>query len=405
MTAPRYSCGMAEAGHVPVSGWSPLKHLLPLVLTASLVSCVIARREGRSISLPPDPAKVEVVGQFSIAPLGRFPPGIGLRFGGVSSLATVPGSHDLIGVSDDHSGSRAYRFSVSGSDASFQVTPTDVIALERPSDGEPLVDPEGLFVTRDGHLIVSCEGLGLREPRVPPSIVEFGVHGEYVQRLAVPDRFVPNPTGPQTKGVRSNSGFEALTLTPDGSRLFTASENALVQDGDVTTLEHGTMTRLLEYRRHKDTYVPHKEFMYPMDPVFKPPFEVGLAVHGLVELIALGGSRLLAMERTYVAETGGTGRGVNKIRLFRIDLAGASDVSTVESLKDVTGLVPVAKTPFLDLSDLAGLSPDLASTLDNFEGMTFGPPLPDGRPSLVLVSDDNFNPKQRTWFLMLGIGR
>ena len=311
----------------------------------------------------------------------------------------------MIGVSDDHSGSRAYRFNVSGSGASFQVTPTEVIALERPTGDEPLVDPEGLVVTRDGHLIVSCEGLGQREPRIPPSIIEFGIRGEYVQRFATPDRFVPNPTGPQAKGVRSNFGFEALTLTPDESRLFTASENALVQDGDITTLEHGAMTRVLEYRRHKDTYVPDKEFMYPMDPVFKPSFEVGLAVHGLVELIALGGSRLLALERTYVEEAGNTGRGENRIRLFRIDLAGATDVSKVESLKDATGLVPVTKTPFVDLSDLAGLNPGLAGILDNFEGMTFGPPLPDGRPSLLLVSDDNFNPKQRTWFLMLGIGR
>lgn len=387
-----------------MAGSSTLKHLLPLVLTASLVSCVIPRREGRSIALSPDPVKVEVVAQFNIPPLGRFPPGIGLRFGGVSSLATVPGSHDLIGVSDDHSGNRAYRFAISGSGASFRVTPTEVIVLERPSGTEPLVDPEGLVVTRDGHLIVSCEGLGQPEPRIPPSIVEFGIRGDYVQRFVVPDRFVPNPTGPQTKGVRSNLGFEALTLTPDESRLFTASENALVQDGDVTSLEHRAMTRLIEYRRHNDTYVPHKEFMYPMEPVFKPSFEVGLAVHGLTELIALGGNRLLALERTYVEEAGNSGRGENRIRLFRIDLAGATDISTVESLKDATGLVPVTKTPFVDLSNLAGLSPDLAPALDNFEGMAFGPPLPDGRASLVLVSDDNFNPKQRTWFLMLGIG-
>jgi len=396
---------MAEDGHAPVLPRSLLKQpLLLVLLAASLASCMILRHGTRRIALPPDPVTAEVAGQFSIAPLGRFPPGIGLRFGGVSSLSAIPGGHEMIGVSDDRTGSRAYRFNLSGSGASFQVTPTNVIPFERPGNDAFLVDPEGLVVAPDGHLIVSCEGLGQVEPRIPPSILEFGARGEYLRRIAVADRFVPNPAGPQTKGVRPNFGFEALTLTPDGSRLFTAAENAIIQDGEMTTGEHGAVTRLLEYRRHGDTYVPHKEFIYPMEAVFRPPFQVGLAVHGLVELIALGGGRLLSMERTYV-EARGTGKGVNRIRLFRIDLAGATDVSTIESLKDATGLVPVTKTPFLDLSNLAGLSPDLGTALDNFEGMAFGPPLQDGRPSLVLVSDDNFNPNQRTWFLMLGIGR
>jgi hypothetical protein len=35
-----------------------------------------------------------------------------------------------------------------------------------------------------------------------------------------------------------------------------------------------------------------------------------------------------------------------------------------------------------------GLSPD------NWEAITPGPPLEDGRPTLLLVSDDNFNPLQ-----------
>ena len=35
--------------------------------------------------------------------------------------------------------------------------------------------------------------------------------------------------------------------------------------------------------------------------------------------------------------------------------------------------------------------------------MTFGPRLPDGRATLLLVSDDNFSGKQRTWFLMFAI--
>jgi hypothetical protein len=56
----------------------------------------------------------------------------------------------------------------------------------------------------------------------------------------------------------------------------------------------------------------------------------------------------------------------------------------------------------LDLSNVAGLSPQLAETLDNFEGMAFGPRL-DGGPTLILVSDDNFSTIQRTTFLLFSI--
>ena len=37
---------------------------------------------------------------------------------------------------------------------------------------------------------------------------------------------------------------------------------------------------------------------------------------------------------------------------------------------------------------------DLEIELDNLEGMTVGPRLPDGSQSLLLISDDNFNDKQ-----------
>jgi hypothetical protein len=242
------------------------------------------------------------------------------------------------------------------------------------------------------------------EPRVPPAIIEFGPNGEYLRQIEVPDRFVPNATGPLTKGVRANFGFEALAMTSDGSRLYTASETALAQDGDVTTIGRGANSRLVEYVRRGRTYVPGREFVYPVEPVFEPPFEAGLAVNGLVDLIALDDGRLLAMERTYVEEAGNTGRGLNRIRLFRVDLTGATDVSSMESLREAGGFEPVTKAPLLDLSNVRGLSPELVPALDNFEGMAFGPRLPDGRPSLLLVSDDNFNPTQRTWFVLLGLG-
>ena len=61
------------------------------------------------------------------------------------------------------------------------------------------------------------------------------------------------------------------------------------------------------------------------------------------------------------------------------------------------------KTALVDLANVPGLSPDLAPSLDNFEALAFGPRLADGRHTLMLVSDDNFNVSQRTWFLLFAV--
>lgn len=47
---------------------------------------------------------------------------------------------------------------------------------------------------------------------------------------------------------------------------------------------------------------------------------------------------------------------------------------------------------------------DLGIPIDNIEGMTFGPPLPDGRQTLLIVSDNNFSPEQFTQFVAFGRG-
>jgi hypothetical protein len=122
-----------------------------------------------------------------------------------------------------------------------------------------------------------------------------------------------------------------------------------------------------------------------------------------VELIATSGTDLLALERSYVARKEQKDVGVNHIRIFRVSLAGATDVSALDSLANAS-VTPARKTLVLDLSQVTGLSPELAA-LENFEAMAFGPRLTDGRLSLVLASDDNFRASQRTSFLLFGVDR
>ena len=43
---------------------------------------------------------------------------------------------------------------------------------------------------------------------------------------------------------------------------------------------------------------------------------------------------------------------------------------------------------------------DLGIFIDNIEGLTFGPKLANGNPSIIFVSDNNFSDKQKTQVLV-----
>lgn len=321
--------------------------------------------------------------------------------GGLSGLAPGTSANELFAIADAQIGGRIYRFSLDGLPGSLTVSPIKLVPLQLgPDAGQP--DHEALARLPSGNFLVATEGTG-REPRRPPSIEEHGRHGDFVRTLPLRDRYVPERTGPLTRGARGNAGFESLTLTADARHLFTATETALLQDGAPANFEHGARARLLEYVRSGDSYKPGKEFAYDIDPLDEPPFKPGFSICGLVELLALNRTSLLAMERGYVENAEHPGTGVNRIRIYKISLERATDVSRLESLKDRPDIVPAAKTLVLDLSRTPGLSPDLEPSLDNFEGMSFGPRLPDGRRTLVIVSDDNFSKAQRTWFLVFAI--
>ncbi|PTT77885.1 hypothetical protein DBR42_24520, partial [Pelomonas sp. HMWF004] len=90
----------------------------------------------------------------------------------------------------------------------------------------------------------------------------------------------------------------------------------------------------------------------------------------------------------------------NTIKLYRIDTQGATDVSGWPSIKG-REVVPVQRKLLLDLSTLKNDDGSVLA-LDNIEGITFGPEV-DGKRTLILVSDNNFNPAQFTQFIALTV--
>ena len=91
--------------------------------------------------------------------------------------------------------------------------------------------------------------------------------------------------------------------------------------------------------------------------------------------------------------------------MFRIDIAGATDIRTLSVLPQTgtpAGVVPVAKSLFLDLLDPAfGLAG--ASFPEKIEGLAFGPDLRDGRHVLIVTNDNDFIATQPNRFLVFAI--
>jgi hypothetical protein len=370
-------------------------YALPLIVVSLL-----------DVSSPPradvqasDASGLTLRGEFLIPPGARFAAIAPSRFGAISGLATLPGGCELLAISDDDVDSRFYRLRVSGTAQRLRVAPDRYVRLERTIEAPPSLDPEGIALTRRGTVLISHEGAANVQPRLPPGILEYAQDGRFIRQLPVPPRFAPNERGRQTHGVRNNGGFESLTVTPDFARLFTANEIPLVQDGRVDAFAQGQRVRIIEYAEERAGYRPLREFAYELSPLDRPSSGVGFSVNGVSELLAVNGTELLALERGFI-QASGSRLGINRIRLYRISLDGATDVSSFESLAGHAEVKPVRKTLVQDFSRLRGLSLRLLN-LENFEGLAWIGPAENAHRNLMVVSDDNFNAFQVTAFLLL----
>ncbi len=319
------------------------------------------------------------------------------KVGGLSALAFDFASGNLLGLSDDRENLRIFRLQVR--ETPFNVAPIGVISLR----GAPVaLDPEGIAILPNGHLLVSSEGVQNREPRSPPGLFEYTLDGEYLDQLEMRERFLPPATGPLNHGVRGNASFESLAVAVDGSRVFVGLETTLAQDDEPATFDHGARTRILEYVRKEQTFVPAREWLYELEPLPRVSYTPGVMINGLVELVSIDSTHLLALERGFVENADDPAHSRNRVQIYRVLLDRGSDVSALDSVAGRTDLTPLPKELLLDLDGAIGLPPALAASgLDNFEGMTFGPTPPQGGRRLFMVSDDNFSQDQRTWFLRL----
>ncbi len=337
--------------------------------------------------------------------------GVQTPVGGLSGVTYDAINNRYYAISDDRSQvapARFYTFTADDSGVAF----TNVTPLKY-SNGNFFalnsLDTEGIALTNDGTVFISSEGeVNPAAGRVTnPFIKEFSLTtGQEVRSLPVPRKFLPvvedtNSNGivdagdTQTSGVYNNLAFENLTITPDQKTLFTATENALSQDGLKASLTSGSRSRILQYNLVSGQ--PEKEYLYVTDAIPKAPNpSTGSADNGLADLLAIDNrGTFLALERSFAQGVG------NTIKIYEVSLQGATDISFYDSLNNLSAeqlaaIKPAQKRLLLNLNDL-----NLPNGTDNIEGITFGPKLADGSQSIVLVSDNNFSQSQFTQILTL----
>jgi hypothetical protein len=254
--------------------------------------------------------------------------------------------------------------------------------------GSDVPDPESIrYRAQTNTLLWTSEG----DKRLArsPAVREMALDGGFVRELERPEHFTMQPSEVR-RGPRDNLAFEGLTLTLDGKHAWASLESPLFEDGEPSGVGASSgPTRITRF--DLTTGKPDLQFAYQADAIPsapKPP--TGSADNGIVEILTSYPNRMLVLERAWMQGVG------NSIRLYEVDVRDGSETLSYPTLRN-SGVRVVPKRLVADFAAF-GLP-----RLDNTEAMTFGRRLPNGKRSLVFVSDDNFNTRQITQFVVFEV--
>lgn len=345
------------------------------------------------------PIKLQLLGQVEIPYNYSFQD---TPIGGLSGLTYDSQSKIFYVISDDRSDlapARFYSFKLKlNEQGKFEKSSIQwqAVHILKSKDGKKYakgtIDPEGIAAGPDSLIYISSEG----DPHknIAPFINAFSKNGTFVKALPIPNAFwSANPQKRKQAGIRENLAFEGLTITPDGNRLYAATENALLQDGPRADSTHGSPSRMLEYNLPSGHLV--HQYEYNLAPVhFSKAAPGKFSVNGLSDILAIdNGSHLLSLDRNFVVGQG------NRIGLYSVSTKGATDIRNIESLqKHEVSVQSVTKTLIAHLRDYG-------ITIDNFEGLALSSRFQGGGRLLLMVSDNNFSSSQKTLFTVFSLHR
>ena len=244
-------------------------------------------------------------------------------------------------------------------------------------------DPEGFVIgPHNRHFYVSDE--------YGPSLYEFDKKGKRVRSFVTPTNLVPRDAAGMpnfasdignSKGKRTNRGFEGLAISPDGEYVYAMLQSAMLDEGGGS----GLCNRIVKFSTATGTALA--QYAYQM--------EGSSQGRGISALFAVNDHEFLVLERNNRGIGVGAELSPPNKKVFRIDLTGAADVSAVAFAPSAcpTGKVTKNPVPFLDLA--ADTLPELGNKVpEKWEGLAIGPRLKDGSYVLVMGTDNDYSVTQ-----------
>lgn len=371
-----------------------------ILLTLTVASSCSVTREATVIA---DSTHLKFLGEYIVPHNQNFK---GTTIGGLSGIDYDPKKDIYYLISDDRSDYNPARFYeakiIIGNYKIDSVFFVDVKSLKdmhgnffpnSKSDPYHTPDPEALrYDPRKNIFLWSSEGERIVKPNKivleDPAVTEIDINGNYIDTFQLPPQLQMQVT---EQGPRQNGVFEGLTFANHYKTLFVNVEEPLYNDGPRAGLDDSTgITRILKFSMASKK--PVAQYAYRIDPVAHAPAPSNaFEINGIPDILTVGKNKLIVLERSF-----SVGREACTIKVFLADISSAENINNITSLKDNPNVKFTTKKMLLNMDNLG-------IYIDNIEGVTFGPKLPDGKSSLLFISDNNFNPLQKTQFLLFEI--
>jgi len=329
----------------------------------------------------------------------------GTTIGGLSGL-DYDAEHDVYyAISDDrseHNPARYYllkiNFSPKGIDTVvFQdvrnmLQPDGTVYPNKKQNPYKTPDPEAMrYNPITKQLVWTSEGerdLGIFKTVLEnPAITTITTAGKYLDTFPLPPQVLMHK---EEVGSRQNGVFEGIAFANNYKEAYISVEEPLYQDGPKADTEDvNPMIRILKYdlATKKNT----AQYAYKLDPVAHAALPFTFKINGVSDILYEAKDKLLVMERSF-----STGRMACTVKIFEADLSKATNIKENLSLIQNKAFVPVTKRLILNMDSLGRY-------VDNVEGMTFGPTLPNGHKTLVTVVDNNFLMLEETQFFVFEV--
>jgi len=239
-------------------------------------------------------------------------------------------------------------------------------------------DPEGIRVSNDGKSVFISDEYG-------PYVRQFDrATGELIKTFNLPANLSSTNLSPMgdteisgnTVGRVANKGMEGLAITPDGKTLVGIMQAPLEQDQAANKNLLRIVTIDIESGKTK-------EYAYLLGKG-----------SGVSEIVAINDHEFLVDERD--GKGLGDGSDAKVKQIFKIDLAGATDITNLNATQATAAAVTKSSTPYLDLVKALvafGVNPkDIPAKI---EGLSFGKDVTfngENLHTLWIANDNDFLP-------------